>query len=105
MHSGSPSAPNLNVAALDSQSFNFTIFPLSEPSQCVLHYNITHTRSDGRVIPDITTESRGPATVIASGYDVCNIMYSFTAIAVTSATPGDLERSKTVSSDFLSEYA
>ena len=93
------------ITAVDSQSFNFTIFLLSEPSQCVLHYNITPTRSDGRVIPDITTESRGPATIIASGYDVCNIMYSFTAIAVTS-TPGagDLERSKTISSDFLSEY-
>jgi hypothetical protein len=95
---GSPSAPTLNVATMDSQSFNFTIFPLSEPSQCVLHYNITPTRSDGHVLPDITavaTEGVGPVTVTASGYDVCAGI-NFTAFAVTSAGRGASERSAVV---------
>jgi hypothetical protein len=92
-HAGPTSAPTLTITAVDSQSFNFTIFPLSEPSQCVLHYNITPTRSDGHVLPDITawaTEGVGPVTVIASGYDVCADM-NFTAITVSSA--GTSERS------------
>jgi hypothetical protein len=92
----------LTVITVDLQSFNFTIFPLSEPSQCVLHYNITPTRSDGLVLPDIVIESGGSVTATASGYDVCNITYSFTAVAVTSAAPG--ERSNTINnSDFLSK--
>ena len=93
MHSGSPSAPNLNVAALDFQSFNFTIFPLSEPSQCVLYYNITLTRGDGHVLPDITavaTENGGPTIANASGFaDLCTDMFNFTAFAVTTAGPGE----------------
>jgi hypothetical protein len=95
LYAGSPSAPTLTVAALDSQSFNFTIFPLSEPSQCVLHYNITTTRSDGHVSPDTTavaTGGVGPVTVTASGYDVCADMI-FTAFAVTSAGRGASEAS------------
>jgi hypothetical protein len=80
----------LTITAVDSQSFNFTIFPLSEPSQCVLHYNITPTRSDGHVLPDITALAAEPVTLIASGYDVCADM-NFTAFAVSSA--GASERS------------
>jgi hypothetical protein len=97
-----PSAPTLTVTAVDHQSFNFTIFPLSEPSQCVLHYNITPKTSDGLVLPGISIESGGSVTATASGYDVCNITYSFTAVAVTSASPG--ERSIAINSDFLSKY-
>jgi hypothetical protein len=100
-HTG-PSAPTLTITAIDFQSFNFTIFPLSEPSQCVLHYNITPTRSDGHVLPDITIESGGGSvTATASGYDVCNITYNFTAVAVTSAGTG--ERSTAINSNFLSK--
>jgi hypothetical protein len=101
----SPPAPILAVTAIDSQSFNFTIFPPSEPSQCALSYNITPSRSDGHVLPDITIVNSGLTTahIIASGYDVCSIMYSFTAVTVTSAGLG--ERSGIISSDFLSKYS
>jgi hypothetical protein len=94
----SPPAPNLNVAALDFQSFNFTISPLPVPSQCVLHYNITPTGSDGRILPDITAvASVGPVTVTAGGFDLCTDMYSFTAFAVTSVGPSERSAVKTYS--------
>ena len=93
-----PSAPNLTVTAVDFQSFNFTILPTSDLSQCILQYNITPTRGDGVVLPDIiavVNESGGHATANASSYEVCNITYNFTAIAITSSGPG--VRSETVS--------
>jgi hypothetical protein len=92
LYAGSPSAPGLTVTVLDSQSFNFTIFPLSEP------YNITPTRSDGHVLPDITavaTEGVGPVTVTGRDYDVCADM-NFTAFAVSSAGRGASERSAVI---------
>jgi hypothetical protein len=91
----------LTVTAVDFQSFNFTI--LSEVSQCVLNYSITTMRSDGHVFPVISIESgQGSVTATASGYDVCNFTYNFTAVAVTSAATG--ERSNTINnSDFLSK--
>jgi hypothetical protein len=98
---GSPSSPNLTVAALDFQSFNFIISPLPVPSQCVLHYNITPTGSDGCVLPDITavaTENVGPITVTASGFDLCTDMYSFTAFAVTPVGASERSAVKTYSS-------
>ena len=94
-----PSAPNLTVTAVDFQSFNFTILPTSDLNQCVLHYNITPTRGDGVILPDIiavVNESGGHATANASSYEVCNITYNFTAIAITSSGPG--VRSETVNS-------
>lgn len=103
MHAGHPSAPSLTVIAVDFQSFKFTIFPLLEHSQCVLYYNITPTRRDGHVLPDIIIESGGSVSATVSGYDVCIITYSFTAVAVTSSAPG--ERSNTVNSDYLSKYS
>ena len=99
-----PSAPNLTVTAVDFQSFNFTIFPTPDLNQCVLHYNITSTKGDGVILPDIiavVNESGGHVTANASSYEVCNITYNFTAIAITSSGPG--VRSETVNSNFLGE--
>lgn len=95
--------------ALEVESFNFAIFPVSEPSlQCVCHYNITPTSGDGNVLTDIIVEPTGggrPLTVNASGFDLCRTTYSFTVVAVTLNGPGD--RSGDIypeTLDFLSKY-
>ena len=87
------------MVTTDFETFKFTIFPLSEPSDCVLNYSITPTTSDGRVLADITVEppdSGDSVTVTMSGFDACNTAYTFTVVANTLNGPG--ERSSPVTS-------
>ena len=82
----SPKSPHLIVEVLSSDTLEFLISPLSEPSECILHYIITPTSGDGTELPDIVaTVVAGQqfAAVNASGFALCNDTYEFTAAAVT----------------------
>ena len=71
---------------LSLDTLHFIISPLSQPSECILHYIITPTSGDGTELPDIVaTVVAGQqfAAVNASGFALCNDTYEFTAAAVT----------------------
>ena len=87
-YAGPPSAPVLTVVPTDFETLNFIISPLSEPSDCVVNYSITPTTSDGSVLADVIVEPPD-SRVTMSGFDICNIVYSFTVVANTQNGPGE----------------
>ena len=87
-----PSAASLIVFPQNFKIFTLKIFPLSQPSNCILHYNITPMVSDGSVLPDISLDPPSSGTSIATalgGFDSCNNSYSFTVVAITRNGPGE----------------
>lgn len=80
-----PSAPGLSVVAVDLQTFTYTIFPLSEPRQCVLSYNITPISSDksALVATVVVPDNEEPIVVTRSGFNLCRHTYSFIATPAT----------------------
>ena len=98
---GPPSPPRLVVAAVNFQTFAFSIRPPVVAGPCVLNYTITPTSSDGNMLTDITVDV-APIVFYRSGFDLCSNTYSFTAVAASLTYTG--ERSGPTSINILSEY-
>lgn len=66
------------------ETFNFTISP-SQPSNCVLHYNITPVFiNNGSVLDDISVDPPSSDDIISiNGFDSCRNSYGFSVVAVT----------------------
>ena len=66
--------------------------PCAASGRCVLGYTITATSSNGSVLPDITVASdgQGIVTLSESGFDLCDNVYNFTAVANTLTGPGNM---------------
>lgn len=81
---GDFTAPGLTVVAVDLVTLSFTIFPLSEPSQCVVSYEISLISSDDSMmtVTALAPDTEVPIVITRSGFDFCEHTYSFTAKAV-----------------------
>ena len=90
-------SPSLEVVAVDPDTFYFTLTPQSAASQCVLHYNITPSTSDGSTLPNITvimSEPGQPVTFNRNGYNTCGVSYVFSVVAAINDFTGELQLSE-----------
>ena len=93
----STTSPSLVVVAVDPDTFNFTLTPQSAASQCVLHYNITPSTSDGITLDNTTvfmSEPGQPVTFNRSGFNTCGVSYVFSVVATINDFTGELQLSE-----------
>ena len=90
---GTPSPPSLNVETRgDLSSLSFTIFPPVYALSCILHYIVTPISSNGLQTEDFTVAVNAlsdVATVVRSGFDLCQERYNFTVGSLTRQGQGD----------------
>ena len=82
---------------MDPDTFNFTLTPQSAASQCVLHYNITPSTSDGNTLDNTTvfmSEPGQPVTFNRSGFNTCGVSYVFSVVAAINDFTGELQLSE-----------